>query len=65
MIQFFIPCSECSEHYKEYYEKHIGGINWQMSLIEYFFTLHNEVNKRNNKKELKREEFIDLHFYKL
>lgn len=65
MIQFFIPCSECSEHYKEHYENNIGAINWQMSLIEYFFTLHNIVNKRNNKKELKREEFIDLHFYKL
>lgn len=33
-----------------------------MSLIEYFFTLHNIVNKRNDKKELKREEFIDLDF---
>ena len=53
MIQFFIPCSECSEHYKEHYENNIGAINWQMSLI------------RNNKKELKREEFIDLHFIKL
>lgn len=56
-----LPCPHCSLHAKQY-TKRVTHANFKTKkdLEEYFFTFHNNVNKRLNKVEFKRE---DLNIY--
>jgi hypothetical protein len=54
-----INCKECRKHYIEYYNKqNINDcLKNKKNVINFFFNLHNDVNKRNNKAILTIENF--------
>tara|TARA_B110000208_G_scaffold59526_1_gene77699 strand:- start:47 stop:547 length:501 start_codon:yes stop_codon:yes gene_type:complete len=58
-----IKCEECKRHYIEYYtkKKTTDCLSCREAVILYFFELHNEINKRNNKSVMTRDEFNKLY----
>ena len=58
-----IKCDECRKHYIADHDKHNveDVVKDNENLINYFFNLHNDVNKRNNKQILSRTECDKLY----
>jgi len=54
-----VPCSECSKHASQYFNKYFKNINNKDNLIYFLHTFHNNVNSR-----LKKPIFQDLQNYK-
>ena len=51
-----LPCPTCSEHASTYLvNTNINAIQTKEQLIEFFFTFHNEVNKRKGFAQFPRE----------
>jgi len=55
-----LPCPHCSLHAKQY-TKRVTHANFKTKkdLEEYFFTFHNNVNKRLQKSEYKKEQLVE------
>lgn len=69
-----LPCKECREHYKTYYQKNnpsilksLNGEQKKIWIQNYFFNLHNEINLDNNKPIFKFEDlyktYKSVNFY--
>lgn len=63
-----LPCKECREHYKTYLDNNNPSILKTLSPQEqihwvqmFFFTLHNEINVRNNKPLFEFDALHDLY----
>lgn len=48
-LRFSLPCPQCKRHYSDFLQRHPLPIISQQSVREWLFTLHQEVNQRNNK----------------
>jgi len=59
-LKYIIPCANCQTHYSEYLNKHPPKLNSQMDFITWVIDLHNDVNKRNNKKIYSYDESLEL-----
>lgn len=64
-LWYMLPCSTCSEHYKAYIESNKPKLETKTDYIKFFFDVHNYANRNTGKKELTRDEFIDLYYLKL
>ncbi len=62
-LKFIIPCDKCKMHYKMYLEKNpvINHLKNADLLFNYTVKLHNDVNKRLNKKIYTNEEAIKIY----
>ena len=57
-----LPCQKCAFHASHLIKKYkIENMNEKKKLILYMFNLHNSVNKRNNKKKISYNEFINIY----
>jgi hypothetical protein len=54
-----IPCPSCSTHYMEYLDKHPIDADNTDSLAKWVYDLHEDVNRRSNKKGLTWEQVKD------
>jgi len=60
-ICYNLPCSECSQHAKQFWNKvKTGNIKNKTDLINLLFVFHNIVNKR---KRLPPFKYVDLQYY--
>ena len=64
-LWYMLPCSTCSEHYRDYINEHKPVLETKMDYIKFMFNVHNYANNNTGKRELTREEFIDLSYLKL
>lgn len=53
-----LPCTKCATHYAEYIKQKpfTKALDSSDELFKYFFDLHNDVNRRNNKREFSLNE---------
>ncbi len=58
-----IKCSKCKMHFNEWINEYNINLstNNKVNLFSYFFNLHNNINKRKNKKILNLNEAIDIY----
>ena len=49
-LKHVLPCNKCKEHYKENSIELKNNLNSKDDLVKWLIDLHNEVNKKNNKK---------------
>lgn len=54
-----IPCSECSKHLSEYIHSSPINVSSQIAFAKRVLWLHNQVNKRNGKKEWSLEKYTN------
>ena len=55
-IQNVLPCPNCREHYKQNLKDIPIRLDSREDLVEWLIDVHNEVNKKNYKRELSYEE---------
>ncbi len=48
-LRFSLPCPQCKRHYSDFLQRHPLPSISQQFVREWLFTLHHEVNQRNNK----------------
>ena len=62
-LQFTIPCEKCKNHYQESLQKYSldNALNNKEALFNWLVDIHNEVNKKNNKKVLSYEEVKNIY----
>ena len=58
-LQNVLPCPICASHFKDNMEKNPINLKNQESLFKWTVDIHNEVNKKNNKKVLSYKEAIE------
>lgn len=57
-----IPCITCNTHYIEYVtNNNLDNIKNSLELIEWTFELHNDVNKKTNKKILSIDDILEIY----
>ena len=58
-----IKCNKCLKHFNEWLDKNdiTNSLSNRNMLFRYFFNLHNDVNKRNNKNIMSIEEATDVY----
>ena len=54
-----LPCPNCREHYRENFENIPIRLESREDLIEWLIDIHNEVNKKNNKRIYTYKEVYD------
>ena len=48
-LRFSLPCPQCKRHYSDYLQRHPLPLISQQLIREWLFSLHQEVNQRNQK----------------
>jgi hypothetical protein len=56
-----LPCPNCKEHYSENFENIPIRLESREDLIEWLIDIHNEVNKKNNKRIYTYKEVYDIY----
>ena len=56
-----LPCPNCKEHYTENFENIPIRLESREDLIEWLIDIHNEVNKKNNKRIYTYKEVYDIY----
>lgn len=56
-----LPCPTCKEHYNENFENIPIRLESREDLIEWLIDIHNEVNKKNNKRIYTYKEVYDIY----
>lgn len=56
-----LPCPNCKEHYSENFENISIRLESREDLIEWLIDIHNEVNKKNNKRIYTYKEVYDIY----
>lgn len=59
-LKTMLPCNTCQMHFTQYLQNNPPKLNSQMDLITWTIDLHNDVNKRNNKKIYSYDEALTL-----
>ena len=55
-LKYVLPCEMCRKHYTTYFSENKPKLNSRDEFVEWLIDLHNDVNKRNNKKIYTYEE---------
>lgn len=59
-LKHILPCEKCKNHYKENITNYPPKLQSKLEFIKWMIDLHNEVNKKNNKKIYSYDEAIEL-----
>jgi hypothetical protein len=60
-LQDVLPCQSCANHYQETLRKYPIDLSNRESLLQWTFTIHNEVNRKTGKPLLSHEDALGLY----
>ena len=60
-LQYVIPCEKCAYNYGIKLKNHPVRLDSKSDLVEWLIEIHNMVNLSNGKKEITRDEFMNIY----